>query len=389
MVAVVPIERQLLDSSIGFTPIEELFVRVAGTVHRVLLKLEGKNGGGGSIKARTVRSLLDQAMVSGELAAGGIVVESTSGNLGAALAIQAPLRGVKAILIADPKITHANLEKIRAAGAEVEIVDTPDANGGFLEARIARVAELVRELPGALWLDQYHSASNPAIHYWETGPEIVAAAPEADAIFVACSTGGTVAGIANRVRAAGVDAEVIPVDVPGSHALREGEGMRLLTGLGSALPSHFIGAEERARAEIVEDLEAIAACRMLESEAGISVGGSSGAALVGALRWLAGRREEKTVLVLCADGGENYDFGERALREIGVEGLPSLEHRLEDLAPAPGRTPHPNFSIAIHRNEGDQDASADRRQGRRCRQQEAGAGKGAERRSTRPAGTLL
>jgi cysteine synthase len=388
-VAVSAIERLLTEATIGNTPVRELAIRIGGLEHRVLLKLESANGGGGSIKARTARSLLDQASADGELRAGGTVVESTSGNLGAALAIQARVRGLDAILIADPKTTPANLEKIHAAGAKVEVVQNADANGGYLEARIARVKELLELIPGSVWPNQYRSASNPAIHYWQTGPEIVSAAPEADAIFVACSTGGTAAGIAERVRAAGVRALVVPVDVPGSHALCPGEGTRVLTGIGSALRSRFIGPEERARACFVDDLEAIAACRLLEAQVGIGVGGSSGAGFVGALRWLGSQASPKTVVVLCADGAQNYDFSERGLRGLGIACLPELDPLLDDLAACPGQAPPSPLTNRRHSSQGGSDAREYRgTEDRRCTQQAAGAGKGAERRRPRPARAL-
>jgi cysteine synthase len=331
---VVPGDRLLLDSLIGNTPLAGVRARVGGREHLLLLKLEGFNAGGGSIKARTVRGLLDRAAAEGLLHPGLTLVESSSGNLGAALAIQGRARGLEVVIVADPKTTPGNLAKIGLAGAQVEMVKTPDDSDGFLEARLERVQALLTEIPGALWLDQYHSPSNPEIHFHTTGLEIVAAVPEADAVFVACSTGGTAAGIGARVRAAGIGAEVIPVDVPGSHALCDGCGARFLTGIGASRPSSFLGAEERGRALIVPDLEAIAACRALEAEAGVSVGGSSGAAFVGALQWLQDRPAGQTVVVLCADGGDNYDFSDDALAGHGVERLPSLAPLLEGLDPA-------------------------------------------------------
>jgi cysteine synthase A len=329
---VTPTDRLLVDSMIGATPMRTVSVRVGGREHRLLLKLEGFNGAGGSIKARTVRGLLDRAAADGLLVPGMTVIESTSGNLGVALSVQSRLRGLDAVVVADPKTTGANLEKLTVAGARIELVSQADANGSYLQARLERVCELRRELSGALWLNQYGSAANPEIHYFSTGPEIVAAAPEADAIFVACSTGGTVAGIAARVRAAGLTTVVVPVDVPGSSAVCEGRGTRVLPGIGSPLKSVFIGPEERRRVAIVDDLEAIAACRLLELELGISVGGSSGAAFVAALEWLQEAPRGRTVVVLCADGGENYDFDDLALRREGIESLPSLTHLVEDLS---------------------------------------------------------
>lgn len=304
---------------------------VAGRRHRVLLKLESHNGGGNSIKARTVRGLLDRAASDGNLKAGSTVVESSSGNFAVALAIQARARGLQAIVVLDPKASTVNVERIQDAGAAVEMVEEVDVNGGYLLARLKRVDELVREDPNRWWTNQYGSPANPDAHYYGTGMEIVLAIPEADAIMVPCSTGGTAAGIAARVRAAGVRTKVIPVDIPGSHAVRQGDGRRVLTGIGSAQSSVFVRPEEREYALIVEDELAIAACRTIESQIGISVGGSSGAAFVAALRWLNGRRAGRTVTVVCPDSGAAYDFSDPALARMGITQLPSLASLLEDI----------------------------------------------------------
>ncbi|HEU0250430.1 MAG TPA: pyridoxal-phosphate dependent enzyme [Solirubrobacteraceae bacterium] len=323
--------RLRLDASIGKTPLRELRVRVGGRDHRLLLKLESQNGGGGSIKARTVRGLLDHAAAEGRLAPGATVVESSSGNFAVALAIQARARGLQVIVVLDPNASARNVERVLQAGARVECVSEVDENGGYLLARLERVQDLLGEDDNRIWTNQYGSPANPDAHYYGTGMEIVVGAPEADAIMVPCSTGGTAAGIAARVRASGVPARVVPVDIPGSHALRDGHGRRLLTGIGSAQCSVFVRAQERDRALIVSDELAIAACRTLEEQTALSVGGSSGAALIAALRWLDGRPPGQTVVVVCPDGGGAYDFGDAALARLGLSHLPSLSELLDDL----------------------------------------------------------
>lgn len=320
------------DASIGRTPLRELHVRIGSLTHSVLLKLEGHNGGGGSIKARTARNLLDRAVGGSLLQRGGTVVESSSGNLGAALAIQGRARGFGVIVVADPNTTSVNLAKIRAAGAKVELVAAPSPVGGYLQARLDRVRELVREIPDAYWPNQYESQANPEAHFHGIGPEICTEAPEAHAIFVPCSTGGTVAGIAARVRAAQLPAVVIPVDVPGSSALRPGTGRRLLTGIGSGLPTRFVHAVEQSRSAIVQDVDAIAACRAVEAETGISIGGSSGAAFVAAVTWLAKQQSAQTAVVVCPDSGAIYDFSDGALRSKGVRSLPDLAGLVDSIA---------------------------------------------------------
>jgi cysteine synthase A len=327
-----------LDASIGNTPLVNVGVKVAGRNHTLLLKLESYNGGGGSIKARTVRGLLDRAAAEGRLSPCGRVIESSSGNFAAALAIQGRARGLEVTVVLDPKVTDANLAKVRALGAAVEIVADADEHGGYLLARLARVRRMLAEDPESYWTNQYGSPANPEAHYYGTGLEIVLASPDADAIMVPCSTGGTVAGIAARVRASGLNIQVIPVDIPGSYALRAGCGDRYLTGIGSARSSSFLSAEDRRGALIVEDGFAIAACRALERQAGISVGGSSGAAVVAALRWLVGRPSGRRVVVVCPDGGAGYDFSDAGIRRLGIECLPPLPLALDDTDLAVART---------------------------------------------------
>lgn len=324
-------ERFRLDASIGNTPLRELRVRIGRLDHRLLLKLESYNGAGGSIKARTVRGLLDRAAAEGRLAVGKTVVESSSGNFAVALAIQGRARGLTVIVVLDPNASALNVERVERAGARVERVSGVDENGGYLLARLQRVRELLAEDGSRVWTNQYGSPANPDAHYYGTGMEIVLGAPEADAIMVPCSTGGTAGGIAARVLASGAPAQVIPVDIPGSHALREGHGRRLLTGIGSAQCSVFVRADERERASIVPDELAVAACRTLERETAISVGGSSGAALVAALRWLDGRPQRRTVVVVCPDGGGAYDFRDRALASKGMLPLPDLADLVDDI----------------------------------------------------------
>jgi N-(2-amino-2-carboxyethyl)-L-glutamate synthase len=314
-------------STIGDTPIVELRVVVCGIAHRVLLKLESANGGGGSIKARTARSLLDDGAARGVIRHGSTIVESSSGNLAVALAIQGRARGYEVIVVLDPLTTEINVAKVRAAGAQIEMVETPDANGGYLRARQLRLAALRRER-GAWWPNQYQSPANPAAHRHGTGAEICAAVPEADAIFVATSTGGTIGGIAQAVLDADCAALVVPVDVPGSHALATGHGKRLLPGVGSPDASIFVEAAERDHALFIPDEYGIAASRDLADQTGVSVGGSSGLAFVAALRWLIDR-PPSVVVVVCADAASNYDFSDSAMLRRGID-LPSLADFVDD-----------------------------------------------------------
>lgn len=127
-----------------------------------------------------------------------------------------------------------------------------------------------------------------------------------DAIFVAVSTGGTLAGIANYFRAIKPTTRIIAVDAAGSVALGDRPGPRLLTGIGAGRKSDFIGRGDYDEHFLVEDREAFSVCRSVNSSIGVSLGGSAGAVLAACLRYLSTHPEVATPVCLCADAGESY-----------------------------------------------------------------------------------
>src|SRR5262245_27837850 len=168
---------------------------VDGIARRVNLKLEGHNPGG-SIKDRTALSLIESLEHRGALRPGSVVIDSTSGNLGVALAMIARARGYEFVAVVDPKTTDENLAKMSAMGAQLEHVRQPDETGGYLLSRLARVQELCASSHAFVWTDQYSNPANPAAHFRATGPEIYRDMDgQVDAVFVAVSTGGTLAGV--------------------------------------------------------------------------------------------------------------------------------------------------------------------------------------------------
>src|SRR5262245_65510380 len=123
---------------------------VDGIARRVNLKLEGHNPGG-SIKDRTAQSLIESLEARGALRRGSIVIDSTSGNLGVALAMIARSRGYEFVAVVDPKTTEENLAKMRAMGAQIDLVHQPDETGGYLLSRLARVRALCGSSDAFVW----------------------------------------------------------------------------------------------------------------------------------------------------------------------------------------------------------------------------------------------
>ena len=317
------------------SPVAAVELTIAGRARTVYLKLEGR-GPGGSVKERTARGLVGDLEARGVLRPGSVLVESTSGNLGVALAGLARTRGYDFLAVVDPKTTPENLARMRALGAEVELVDRPDAAGGYLLSRLARVRELCAASDRYVWPDQYENPANPLVHERETGPEIHRQlGGHVDAVVVAVSTGGTLAGIARFFRRSSPGTRLVAVDAVGSVALGGSPGPRLLTGIGAGRPSRFLAPGFYDERELVGDAEAFSACHALLSATGLELGGSSGAVLVAAARFLASDPGADRIVCLCADGGERYRstvYSEEWLERNGVR-LASAPVPIEAIAP--------------------------------------------------------
>ena len=137
------------------------------------LKLEQFNLGG-SAKDRTARALIQAALAAGDIRPGSTLVESSSGNLGMALARQAPLQGMKFHCVVDPRVNASTVATMRAYGAHVELLDHPDPEtGDWLTARRTRVAELLEEIPDSFNLNQYSNEAAFHAHAEGTMTEIL------------------------------------------------------------------------------------------------------------------------------------------------------------------------------------------------------------------------
>lgn len=295
-----------LRATISPTPTSEIRVTFRGRRHSVLMKFEQFNATG-SVKDRTAAGLLIAMDWQSRLLPGTVVVESTSGNLGLALSHLLALVDCRLIAVIDPKTPHETRSGLDAAGVEVICVDTPDGHGGYLLTRLRTVAQLCRSNPGYRWTDQYSNQASPWIHRRTTGPEIVAqGGPGLDAVYVAVSTGGTLAGVSAHLREADAAVRIVAVDSVGSLATGTVGGRRLLTGIGSSQSSTFLGPGSYDHAAAVADADAIAVCRMFRDDTAISLGGSSGCVLFACLRDLASDTPPRTPLCLCPDSGDKY-----------------------------------------------------------------------------------
>ena len=291
---------------IGRTPLVEVQLRMAEQWRPMLLKLEGHNPGG-SIKDRTAYSLVQSLERQRPLEPAASIVESTSGNLGTALAAICRARGYRFTAVVDPKISSYTLDVLHRLHARVEQVVETDPTGGYLLTRLARVRELLEEDPASRWTNQYGNPANPRAHFEMTGPELLRplARPPA-AVFVAVSTGGTLAGVGRYLKAVSPTTVVVGVDVAGSLVFDDRPGPRAITGIGSSRKSDFLTPEVYDDHVLVQEDEAIAACHALSGLVGLHLGASSGAVVAAAARFVRRYAVRGTAICLCPDDGRKY-----------------------------------------------------------------------------------
>jgi N-(2-amino-2-carboxyethyl)-L-glutamate synthase len=286
------------------TPVASFDVIVAGRRRRIHLKLEGLSPWG-SIKGRTAVGLL--ASVAPLVTDRSRLIESTSGNLGVAMAGLCRKLALPFTAVVDDRLPVRMDRRMRELGAELLAVDaTRDGEDDLLASRLRLVSKVCALDDNAIWTNQYENPANPLIHAVWTGPELLAQLPQVQAIVVAASTGGTLAGLARATRFNNPNIMVVGADVVGSRVFGGQSGRRVLTGVGAGRPSQHLQNVICDAVEIVPSWHGVARCREWHDKTGLSLGGSSGVVLAAAFRCLAARPELTTVACLCPDLGDNY-----------------------------------------------------------------------------------
>lgn len=285
------------------------FLGMSGFLPRGMLhlKLEGLNPSG-SIKAKTARALIRAAEESGELGPGSSIVESSSGNLGVALASIGSARGYPVTIVTDPNAAAHNVQLMRALGAKVIVVDTRDTSGGFLGTRIDYVQSLLDAHSSMVWLNQYSSPANVAVHRDWTSREILDEFGAPDWLFVGAGTTGTLMGCIDGLRATrnGAGTRIVGVDAAGSVTFGGPSARRLIPGLGTSRRPPIYREDAEFERIIIEEPDTIKTCRRVARDHGVLVGGSTGTVLA-AVTALADRFDaNSSILAISPDFGERY-----------------------------------------------------------------------------------
>lgn len=293
-------------ATIGKTPLVKLNKVTSHLACNVYAKCEFMNPGG-SVKDRIGYKMVMDAEASGRIRPGDTLIEPTSGNTGIGIALAGAVRGYKVIITLPEKMSHEKQVVLAALGAE--IIRTPtEAPWDSPESHIGVAKKLQKELPRAHILDQYSNPSNPLAHYEGTAQEILDDLNnQIDMIVISAGTGGTLTGIAKRMKEALPGIQVVGVDPVGS-ILAGGDsiGTYHVEGIGYDFIPDVLDRSLVDTWIKTEDKESFLNARNLIRQEGLLCGGSCGAALEGVLRAAKDLKSGQNCVVILADGIRNY-----------------------------------------------------------------------------------
>ena len=299
-------------SMIGNTPMLKLTAFDTGPCE-LFVKLESQNPGG-SIKDRVGLAIIEEAEKSGELKAGGTIIEATAGNTGIGLALVAAIKGYKIILVIPDKMSREKILHLEGLGAEIVLTrsDVPEGHPEYYQD-LART--IVAKTPGSFLANQFSNPANPMIHRTTTGPEIWDQMDgNIDAMVAGVGSGGTITGLAEFFKEKNPDIQMVAADPEGSivaDAVIKGSfsydgGSWLVEGVGEDFIPDNLNVDLLDDAEVVTDKEAFQTLQVLIREEGVLGGSSTGTLVAGAVKWCQKQTSPKRVVTFICDTGNKY-----------------------------------------------------------------------------------
>ena len=262
---------------------------------------------GGSIKDRIGWKMVEDAEQSGRIKPGDTLIEPTSGNTGQGIALAAAVKGYECIITLPEKMSKEKQIALEALGAK--IIRTPtEASFDSPDSHIGVAKKLQKEIPNSHILDQYANPSNPEAHYDGTAQEILDVfGKDLHMVVMGVGTGGTITGVAKRLKEEIPDIVIVGADPVGS-ILGGGTKVEpyLVEGIGydffpDVLDNDLVDAYVKT-----EDEESFIMARRLIKEEGFLCGGSCGSAMVAALKSAKHLEKDKKCLVVLPDSIRNY-----------------------------------------------------------------------------------
>jgi cysteine synthase A len=317
---------------IGSTPLLRLNRASDSTGCEIWGKAEFLNPGQ-SVKDRAALWIIRDAERRGALRPGGLIVEGTAGNTGIGLAMVGSALGYRTLIVIPRTQTQEKKDAIRMAGAElVEVDAVPYANPGNYVRYSGRLAEEMAstEPNGAIWADQFDNIANRQAHVDGTGPEIWAeTGGKVDGFISAVGSGGTLAGVAEALRARNPDVAIGLADPHGAALYSyytsgelHSEGSSITEGIGQGRITRNLEGLKIDYAYRISDKEALALVFDLAEREGLTLGGSSGINIAGAIRLARDLGPGKTIVTILCDYGARYQSKLYNPAYLAERGLP-------------------------------------------------------------------
>jgi cystathionine beta-synthase len=262
---------------------------------------------GGSIKDRIAYRMVLEAEKSGRIKKGDTLIEPTSGNTGIGLALAGAALGYKVIITLPEKMSREKQVTLKILGAEV--IRTPtEAAWDAPESHIGVAKRLEKELPNAHILDQYGNQDNPMAHYETTAEEIYEDLNgKVDMVVMGAGTGGTLAGVAKKLKEKKSDVKIIGADPEGSILAGPGPiGTYLVEGIGYDFIPDVMKDIRIDRWVKTNDKTSFRLARQMIREEGILCGGSTGSALQAMFECAKDLKAGQNCVVVVPDGIRNY-----------------------------------------------------------------------------------
>jgi cysteine synthase A len=305
-----------LPQIVGNTPLVYLKNVSELTGCRILAKAEFMNPGG-SVKDRTALGIIRDAEARGELRPGGVIVEGTAGNTGIGLTIIANALGYRSVVVMPQSQSKEKIASLEMLGADLILV--PAVSYDNPKHYIPTAKEVAegrnqREPNGVIWARQFDNLANRKVHYDTTGAEIwKQTGGELDGFICSVGTGGTLAGVSTALREKKPDVTIGIADPDGSslynyykHGELAAEGSSVVEGIGvTFLPGNLDGISVDMAYQ-VSDEQALPYIYQLLREEGLSVGGSSGINIAGAVEMARDLGPGHTIVTILADSGSLY-----------------------------------------------------------------------------------
>ncbi len=295
--------------AIGNTPIVKLNKVGNHLDCNLMVKCEYFNSGG-SIKDRIGYNMISEAEKSGRINPGDTLIEPTSGNTGIGMALAAAVKGYKIIITMPEKMSKEKESVLLALGAK--IIRTPtEASWDSEESHIGVAKKLNKEIKNSHILDQYANPANPDIHYNTTAEEIINDLDgNIDMVVMGVGTGGTITGVAKRLKEYNPEIQIVGVDPYGSilgggtevHSYKvEGIGYDFFPDvLDNNLVDQYIK---------VNDEDSFKTAKDLIKQEGLFIGGSSGSAVWAGLQAAKKLNKNQNCLIILPDSIRNYLSG--------------------------------------------------------------------------------